>query len=118
MPYFRRMKLQQFVSEYATPRAGSLEVLTELPQHAQMRFGAVNPRTSELEPADDIVARVKRLADLTEAERIFLNPDCGFGTFAERPVGTPELAFKKLCALSRAAAILRQNALGTRPSTA
>jgi 5-methyltetrahydropteroyltriglutamate--homocysteine methyltransferase len=118
MPYFRRMKLQQFVLEYATPRAGSLEVLTELPQHAQIGFGAVNPRTSELEPADDIVARVKRLADLTEAERIFLNPDCGFGTFAERPVGTPELAFKKLCALSRAAAILRQNALGTRPSTA
>ena len=118
MPYFRRMKLQQFVLEYATPRAGPLEVLKELPQNAQIGFGAVNPRTSELEPPDDIVVRVKQLAELTEPERIFLNPDCGFGTFADRPVGTPELAFMKLCALSRAAAILRENSTEKRSATA
>lgn len=118
MPYFRRMRLHQFVLEYATPRAGPLEVLTELPQHTHIGFGAVNPRTSELEPPDEIVARVKRLAELTTPERIFLNPDCGFGTFADRSVGTPEMAFKKLCALSQAAAILRENPSGKRPLTA
>jgi 5-methyltetrahydropteroyltriglutamate--homocysteine methyltransferase len=118
MPYFRRMRLHQFVLEYATPRAGPLEVLTELPQHTHIGFGAVNPRTSELEPPDEIVARVKRLAELTAPERIFLNPDCGFGTFADRPVGTPEMAFKKLCALSQAAAILRENPSGKGPLTA
>ena len=118
MPYFRRMKLQQFVLEYATPRAGPLEALRELPPHAQVGFGSVNPRTLALEPPDEIAARVKRLAELIEPERIFLNPDCGFGTFADRPVGTPERAFKKLCALSRAAAILREAPLARRPATA
>ena len=33
--------------------------------------------------------------------------DCGFATFADRPVGTSDLAFKKLQALSQAAALLR-----------
>ncbi len=64
------------------------------------------------------MVRVKQLAELTEPERIFLNPDCGFGTFADRPVGTPELAFMKLCALSRAAAILRENSTEKRSATA
>ena len=118
MPYFRRMRLEQFVLEYATPRAGPLEALKELPSHAHIGFGVVNPRTAELEPPEAIVARVKRLAELTAPERIFLNPDCGFGTFADRPVGTPEMAFKKLCALSRAAAILRENPSGKGPLTA
>ena len=50
---------------------------------------------------------VKRLAALMGPERIFLNPDCGFGTFADRPVGTPDVAFKKLCTLAQAAEALR-----------
>ncbi|MDQ3829732.1 MAG: vitamin-B12 independent methionine synthase, partial [Candidatus Tectomicrobia bacterium] len=40
-------------------------------------------------------------------EQIYLNPDCGFGTFADRPVGTFDVAFKKLRTLSRAAESLR-----------
>lgn len=109
MPYFSRMKIDQFVLEYATPRAGSPQVLRDLPEAAQIGFGAVNPRTSEVEPPDEIIARVRRLTDVVDPDRIYLNPDCGFGTFAERPVGTPEVAFKKLCALSRAAGLLRDS---------
>ena len=40
-------------------------------------------------------------------ERIHLNPDCGFGTFAERPMATAEVAYRKLCALAQAARTLR-----------
>jgi 5-methyltetrahydropteroyltriglutamate--homocysteine methyltransferase len=39
---------------------------------------------------------------------IFLNPDCGFGTFAERPVATPEVAFRKLRSIRQAAEQLRR----------
>jgi 5-methyltetrahydropteroyltriglutamate--homocysteine methyltransferase len=50
---------------------------------------------------------VSQLAELIAPERIYLNPDCGFGTFADRPVGTPDVAFKKLGGLSQAAKLLR-----------
>ncbi len=36
-------------------------------------------------------------------ERVFLNPDCGFGTFSNRPVNSSEIAFKKLKAIVEAA---------------
>lgn len=108
MPYFARMHLDQFVLEYATPRAGSLQALQALPATVQIGFGAVNPRTADLESPQDIVARVRELIQFIAPERLYLNPDCGFGTFADRPVGTTEVAFKKLCALSQAAVNLRQ----------
>jgi 5-methyltetrahydropteroyltriglutamate--homocysteine methyltransferase len=107
IPYFARMQVQQLVLEYATPRAGTLEALQALPAALQLGFGAVNPRTIALESAEDVASRVAELAGLIAPERIYLNPDCGFGTFADRPVGTPEVAFKKLGVLSQAAALLR-----------
>ena len=53
----------------------------------QLGFGAVNPRTS-LGVPEAVASRVTQLAELIAPERIYLNPDCGFGTFADRPVGT------------------------------
>ena len=110
IPYFSRMKVRQFVLEYATPRAGSPEALRGLPSGAQIGLGAVNPRTHDVETPDEIVKRVRVAADVVGAERVFLNPDCGFGTFADRPVGTPEVAFRKLRALAEAADQLRRSA--------
>ncbi len=42
-----------------------------------------------------------------DPDKIYLNPDCGFGTFAERNVNTPEIAEKKLQVMSQAAVKLR-----------
>jgi 5-methyltetrahydropteroyltriglutamate--homocysteine methyltransferase len=107
IPYFARMQVQQLVLEYATPRAGTLEALQALPAEVQLGFGAVNPRTTVLESPEEVASRVTQLAELIAPERIYLNPDCGFGTFADRPVGTPDVAFKKLSVLAQAAALLR-----------
>ena len=41
------------------------------------------------------------------AERIFLNPDCGFGTFSSRPMNTWDTAAAKLGAMVEAARDLR-----------
>jgi 5-methyltetrahydropteroyltriglutamate--homocysteine methyltransferase len=41
------------------------------------------------------------------AERIFLNPDCGFATFATRPMNGVETARGKLESIVRAARALR-----------
>jgi len=109
IPYLNRMKVGQFVLEYATSRAGSPRVLAGLQPHAQIGYGVVNPRTSEIESPDEIVARVRELAGFVSPDRIFLNPDCGFGTFAERPMADAQTAYGKLRALSAAARLLRKN---------
>jgi len=108
MPSFRRMHVRQFVLEHATDRAGPLETLAQLPPSAQVGLGAVNPRTSEIEDPAAVAARVRRVADLLGRERVFLNPDCGFGTFAERPVNSADVAEKKLATLAAAARLLRR----------
>jgi len=103
LPYLARINVRQFVLEYATPRAGDLVVLAD----KELGFGVVNPRTPEIESVEAIVARVKTALPHLPAERIFLNPDCGFGTFSSRPMNTPEVAAQKLRAMSQAAARLR-----------
>lgn len=107
IPYLNRMKLDQFVLEYATSRAGAPEALAQLRPNAEIGYGVVNPRTAEIEKPREIAARVRELEKFVATERIFLNPDCGFGTFAERPVADAPTAFAKLSALAAAARELR-----------
>jgi 5-methyltetrahydropteroyltriglutamate--homocysteine methyltransferase len=107
VPYLKKMRVDQFVLEYATPRAGSVRALKDLQDKVQLGFGVVNPRTLEIETLEEIVRRVLEAAEVLGPERIFLNPDCGFGTFAERPVATATVAYKKLRALAEAARMLR-----------
>jgi 5-methyltetrahydropteroyltriglutamate--homocysteine methyltransferase len=107
IPYFSRMQVQQLVLEYATERAGSVEVLRELPAETEIGLGVCNPRSAEIESVDSIVHKVKTLLQYRRPEQIYLNPDCGFGTFAERPVNTADVAAEKLRAIHQAAEVLR-----------
>jgi 5-methyltetrahydropteroyltriglutamate--homocysteine methyltransferase len=108
IPYFSRMQVHQLVLEYATERAGSVEVLQDLPPAMEIGLGVCNPRSAALEPVDFVVNKVKTLLRYRKPEQIYLNPDCGFGTFAERPVNTMEVAASKLQVIHHAAEALRQ----------
>lgn len=108
VPYFSRMNVKQFVLEYATVRAGSIDVLANLPTDKEIGLGVVDPRTTAIESVDFIVNKVRSLLRYRRADQIFLNPDCGFGTFADRPVNTSEIALQKMQAMHQAAEKLRQ----------
>jgi 5-methyltetrahydropteroyltriglutamate--homocysteine methyltransferase len=108
LPYLMKMNIHQLVLEFATPRAGELEVFKEYRNEKEIGLGVVNPRTDEVESPAEIVARVKQLAKFYDPEKIFLNPDCGFGTFAERNVNSAETAQRKLAAIATAAQQLRK----------
>jgi 5-methyltetrahydropteroyltriglutamate--homocysteine methyltransferase len=105
--YLKRMPVQQFVLEFATPRAGSLEAIAEALEGKELGLGVVNPRTALIETPEQIVARAREALRYVPAARLFLNPDCGFGTFAQRPLNTPDTATRKLAAISQAAVMLR-----------
>ena len=107
IPYFSQMDVNQFVLEYATERAGSLEVLGNLPANKEIGLGVVDPRTTEVESVDFVLSKVRKLLKQIDPDMIFLNPDCGFGTFADRPVNTTEIAVQKLRVIHEAAEILR-----------
>ena len=107
LPYLVQMNVDQLVLECATPRAGEMEVFKEYSNEKEIGLGVVNPRTDEVESPAQIVDRVKEILKYFDPDKVYLNPDCGFGTFAERNVNTPETAEKKLQAMSQAAAKLR-----------
>jgi 5-methyltetrahydropteroyltriglutamate--homocysteine methyltransferase len=108
LPYLVQMHIDQLVLEMATPRAGELDVFKEYANEKELGLGVVNPRTDEIESPAMIVQRVKEVLKFFAPEKIYLNPDCGFGTFAERCVNTPETAYRKLKAISEAAGLLRR----------
>jgi 5-methyltetrahydropteroyltriglutamate--homocysteine methyltransferase len=115
-PYLARLNVQQLVLEFATPRAGELAALLgvrEIVEEKELGLGVVNPRTPETEPVAAIVERVKEALHYLPSERIFLNPDCGFGTFSSRPMNSVKVARRKLEALAQAAVVLRAKYPGT-----
>lgn len=108
LPYLMRMHVDQLVLEMATPRAGELEVFKEYRNEKELGLGVVNPRTDDIEEPAAIVQSVKRVLQFFDPDKITLNPDCGFGTFAERCVNTPAVAYRKLKAIGEAAKLLRR----------
>jgi 5-methyltetrahydropteroyltriglutamate--homocysteine methyltransferase len=106
-PILEALNVGNYLLELCTPRAGEIEALKELPADRRIGVGVVNPKTDTVESTEEIVAKAKRAANLFGADRIFLNPDCGFATFADNPVCISRLAEAKLSALARAAEILK-----------
>ncbi len=104
---FRGMQIDQLVLEYATPRAGELAVIGRAFGDREIGMGCVNPRTDSAEPVEFIVHRIREALQYWEPHKIFLNPDCGFGCFANRCVNDERVAFAKLQAMVRAARQLR-----------
>jgi 5-methyltetrahydropteroyltriglutamate--homocysteine methyltransferase len=102
-PYLARLHVTQLVLEYATERAGPIVAFDD----KEIGLGVVNPRTEQVETAAEIRRAVEQALRLYPARRVFLNPDCGFGTFSNRPMNTHEIAAAKVAAMAAAARDLR-----------
>ena len=108
LPALERMKIDQFVLEYATPRAGDIDVVGKALSDYELGLGVVNPRTDAVEPVDFIVAKAEKALHYYRPEQLFLNTDCGFGCFASRSVNVEDVAYKKLCSIVEASRTLRR----------
>ena len=108
IPYLENAKVDQLALEYATPRAGEIDVIRNIGDK-DLGFGVINPRTENIESVDDIVASCAGSRKILPDEKILLNPDCGFGTFAQRPMNSDGIAFEKLKVMVEAAKKLRSN---------
>jgi len=106
LPFLRRLAVSQYVLEFTIPVAGDFAVLRRLPDDRQIGLGCVDCRGADVDSAEAIAARVTQALRHVDAERIWLNPDCGFapGSAADIPI---DEAYAKLCREAEAAALLR-----------
>ena len=107
---FESSKVDIFMLEYSTPRAGEIATLFKnefMREHAIIGLGVINPRNDKIESVDEIVKNVENLLKFIPKNRILLNPDCGFATFANRPLNSNEIIREKLNVLNNAKIALR-----------
>lgn len=79
--------------EFSTPRAGELKSLLaddRIKNKLILGLGVLNPRFDEKEDVDLIYNRAKEALTYIDKENLWLNPDCGFATFSNRPVNEYE----------------------------
>ena len=107
VPTLRQINVGTYFLELCTPRAGDIEVLKLLPDDRRIGVGVVNQKHERIESDEEIVAKAERAIALFGIDRVLLNPDCGFATFADNPVTSTAMATKKLAAIVAATQRLR-----------
>ncbi len=96
--------------EFSTPRAGELKSLLadeRIKNKLILGLGVLNPRFDEKENVDVIYNRAKEALTYINKENLWLNPDCGFATFSNRPVNEYENIRAKVGAMVEARDRLR-----------
>ena len=85
-----------FALEYDSPRAGSLDVLRDVPLDKTVTLGLVSSKRNEVETRREIASRLEEAAGYFPREQLALSTQCGFASEdAGNPV-TPEHQRAKL----------------------
>jgi 5-methyltetrahydropteroyltriglutamate--homocysteine methyltransferase len=105
--HIRRLKVGQLLMEFSIPVAGDVAVLRELPATVKVGLGCVDVRFAEIDTPESIAERVEKALVHVAAERISLNPDCGFAPGKDHEIPLEE-AYAKLKNLALAARRLRE----------
>ena len=85
-----------------------MEVVGKALSDREIGLGVVNPRTEQPESVDEIIRNTERVLQFYRPEQVFLNPDCGFGCFANRCVNDEATAAMKIRNIVKAARRLRE----------
>ena len=111
VPLFEETSPNILTLEFSTPRAGELDSLLsseKIKENSILALGVINPRTDVIETAQSIIDRAREALKFISKERLWLNPDCGFATFAKRPLNPYPIIQKKLENMVAASKILRE----------
>ena len=108
-PVLAELRATQVVLEFANRGLDQPERFKDWPRHLELGAGVIDVKAFKAETAEDVAARIRALLTAGfPADRLWLNPDCGFWE-------TPRWVVKqKLAALVQGAAIVRRE-LSRRP---
>jgi 5-methyltetrahydropteroyltriglutamate--homocysteine methyltransferase len=102
-----RLRVDRLAMELAAPESQGLDVLERFPDDKILGLGVIDHCDPRVETPEDVVARAEAALRYVPAERLTLNPDCGFAPGSQNPVDLDE-AYLKLTALCRGAELLRE----------
>jgi 5-methyltetrahydropteroyltriglutamate--homocysteine methyltransferase len=81
-PYFPgllKARCDQFVLEFAGRELAELDVWKEYGQERELGAGVVDVKGFYPESPEDVAKRIRRVLEVCRPERLYVNPDCGFG---------------------------------------
>src|SRR4051794_29407234 len=107
LPRLAGLKADRVNLEFAYPGTGDISDLCLLPAHLDAGVGVVDVRGERLQSVEEIESLAASATQILPAERIALNPDCGFAPDAGEPPTIDE-AYEKLRRLVAAAGRLRE----------
>jgi methionine synthase II (cobalamin-independent) len=96
---FGRARVNHFLLEFDTPRAGSFAPLRFLPKTKGVVLGMVSSKVPQLEPIEELKRRADEAARYVDSERCAISPQCGFAsTIGGNPVTEADQRAKlRLC---------------------
>jgi 5-methyltetrahydropteroyltriglutamate--homocysteine methyltransferase len=101
LPYFYDVPIDQFVLDFANREMVDVDILKQLPQDKEVAIGVLDIRTTQIESAEQVAERIRKVIAVVAPERVYLTTDCGM-----KPL--PRIVAKmKLKALADGAAIVR-----------
>ena len=101
-PTLRDLRASQIVLEFANRGMEDLRLWKEFPTDKELGAGVIDVKAFKAESAADVAERIRALLKHVAAEKLWLNPDCGFWE-------TPRWVVKqKLAALVEGARIVRK----------
>jgi 5-methyltetrahydropteroyltriglutamate--homocysteine methyltransferase len=114
-PILIKAKPMALVVEAANPRHAHEWAVwkdTKLPDDKVLAVGVLDTSTNYVEHPALVAERLCRYADIVGKERVMATTDCGFGTFAGYGKVDPDIAFKKLHAMTEGAQIASKRLWG------
>lgn len=104
--FFAGTRVNHFLLEYDTARAGDFKPLRFVPRRNGVVLGLISSKTAALESLDGVRRRVDEATQYTAAERLAVGPQCGFAsTVAGNPLTEADQRAKLELVVSAARAI-------------
>jgi 5-methyltetrahydropteroyltriglutamate--homocysteine methyltransferase len=104
-PYFPgilKARADQFVLEFASRELSELELWQKYGDGRELGAGVVDVKGFNQDSAEDVAKRIRRVLQVCPAEKLTVNPDCGFGWSPRY------MCNQKLRALAAGAALVRK----------
>lgn len=93
---FSELAVDAYFLEYDDERSGDFRPLRFVPPGKTVVLGLVTSKFPELEPADEVAARVEEAARYVPLEQLCLSPQCGFSSTVHGNVMTQDQQWAKL----------------------
>jgi len=101
LPPLYESNVDQFVLDFALRDMSDVGILSTLPQDKEVAAGVIDVRSLQIESAQQIADRMRKVLDVVPADRVWFTTDCGLRNLPRF------VAFEKLKSMHAAAEIVR-----------